>query len=91
MFFEVEGKIWAFAIFKDCAEWIGIDLDCIVESDDIGMAKHFVDHVLSDCVFDVILFGLVVPLRIELVHFNCYFFELFDVKGFVDFAEPSSS
>ncbi len=55
------------------------------------MAKHFVDHVLSDCVFDVILFGLVVPLRIELVHFNCYFFELFDVKGFVDFAEPSSS
>jgi len=53
------------------------------------MAQSFVDSILSQGVFDVILFSAAVPIRVEFMNLTRCLSHLFDIEGFVNFTETS--
>lgn len=87
--FEIEGQIGTLAELQDCAEGVGVDLDSVVQSHDIGVAEHLVNCVLPHRVLDVGLLGLTVPLRVELVHFHSHLLQLLHIVGLIHLAETS--
>jgi len=88
---QVERQVRTLAKLQHSAERIGIYLDCVIKSHDVGMAQHLVHTVLSYSMFHVVVLCLCVPFGVEFVYLHCNFLQFLSVVAFVDLTEASTA